>query len=138
MRAVLDPNVLVSAVLSRGGTPAALLRAWLDGGYEMVVSPALLGELERVLGYPKIAKRVSSAEARELVDMLRLQADLVDDPIDDPAGAPSVRSPDPDDDYLIALAQVATALIVSGDSDLQGLADQIPVYTPAAFLTLLA
>lgn len=134
MRAVLDPNVVVSAVLSRGGAPAALLRAWLDGAYQLVVSPALLAELERVLGYPKIARRVSATEARELLDMLRLQADL----ISDPGSAPSVRSPDPDDDYLICLAEAAPAVLVSGDSDLHGLADQIPVYTPAAFLILLA
>ena len=133
MRAVLDPNVIVSAILSRGGRPATLLRAWLDGGYELVVSPALLGELERALGYPKIASRVSPDEARELLDVLRLQAELVNDP----EGVPSVRSPDPDDDYLIGLAEDSLAVIVSGDTDLHGLAEQIPVYTPAAFLALL-
>ena len=73
---------------------------------QLVVSSALLGELERVLGYPKIATRISPHEARELLDVLRLQA--------------------------------ATAVVVSGDSDLLGLADQIPVYTPTAFLALLA
>ncbi len=133
MQAVLDPNVVVSAVLSRAGTPAALLRAWLDGAYELIVSPALLGELERVLGYPKIASRVSPDEARDLLDVLRLQARI----IDDPDNAPSVRSPDPNDDYLICLAEAAPAVIVSGDSDLLGLTEQIPVYTPAAFLALL-
>ncbi len=134
MRAVLDPNVIVSAVLSRSGTPAMLLGAWLDGAYQLVVSPALLDELERVFGYPKIAKRVSPPEARELLDVLRLHAEFVDDP----RGAPAVRSPDPDDDYLICLAEAGTAVIVSGDTDLRSLADQIPVYTPAAFLALLA
>lgn len=133
MRAVLDPNVIVSAVLSRGGTPAAVLRAWVDGGYELVVSPALLAELERVLGYPKIAQRVSPTQARELLDMLGRDAELVADP----GGEPPVRSPDPDDDYLICLAQAATAVIVSGDADLRGLADQLPVYSPASFLALL-
>ncbi len=134
MRAVLDPNVIVSAVLSRSGTPAMLLGAWLDGAYQLVVSPALLDELERVFGYPKIAKRVSPPEARELLDVLRLHAEFVDDS----RGAPAVRSPDPDDDYLICLAEAGTAVIVSGDTDLRSLADQIPVYTPAAFLALLA
>lgn len=127
--------MLVSAVLSAGGTPAALLRAWLAGGYELVVSPALLGELERVLGYPKIAKRVSAEEARELLDVLRVHGDLLNDPGGDQAQ--QVRSPDPGDDYLIALANTAAAVIVSGDADLLGLADQIPVYNPAAFLALL-
>lgn len=133
MRAVLDPNVLVSALLSRSGTPAALLRAWLDGAYELVVSPALLGELERVFGYPKIAARIAPDEAREFLDVLRAQAATVLDP----PTAPAVRSPDPDDDYLIALGAAATAVIVSGDSDLLGLAEKIPVYSSAAFLALL-
>lgn len=53
MRAVLDPNVVVSAALSRSGTPAKLLRAWLEGAYELVASPSLLGEPEEALGSPK-------------------------------------------------------------------------------------
>lgn len=138
VRAVLDPNVLVAAVLSRGGTPAALLRAWLDGAFELVVSPLLLDELERVLRYPKIAARVGPPEAGELMAMLRRQAELVADPDPHSVGGPVVSSPDPDDDYLIFLARVGTAVLVSGDSDLTGLAGRIPVYTPAAFRDLLA
>jgi uncharacterized protein len=134
MRAVLDPNVIVSAALSRSGTPAKVLRAWLEGAYEMVVSPSLLSELERVLGYPKIARRVTRHEADELLDLLRRQAELVGDP-EDP---PTIKSPDPDDDYLISLAEAARAVIVSGDAHLQSLADRIPVYASAAFLALLA
>ena len=133
MRAVLDPNVIVSAVLSRSGTPAKVLRAWLDGAYELVASSALLAELQRVLEYPKIASRVSPSEAAELLDLLRRQARLVADP----ESPPTVRSPDPGDDYLISLAEAAQAVIVSGDADLQGLADRAPVYTPAAFLAFL-
>lgn len=133
MRAVLDPNVIVSAVLSRSGTPAKVLRAWLDGAYELVASSALLAELQRVLEYPKIASRVSPTEAAELLDLLRRQARLVADP----ESPPTVRSPDPGDDYLISLAEAAQAVIVSGDTDLQNVADQAPVYTPAAFLAFL-
>jgi uncharacterized protein len=134
MRAVLDPNVTVSAALSRSGTPAKLLRAWLEGAYEMVVSPSLLSELERVLDYPKIARRVTRSEADELLDLLRRQAEQVADPEDPPI----VKSSDPDDDYLISLGEAAHAVIVSGDAHLQSLADRIPVYTPAAFLALLS
>ncbi len=134
MRAVLDPNVLISAVLSRGGTPAALVRAWLAGAYELVVSPALLDELERVLGYPKIASRVPHAQARELVELLRNRADQVADP----DTVPAIHSPDPDDDYLIALAADSRAVLVSGDTHLHGLTGQLPVYTPVAFSSLLA
>lgn len=48
-------------------------------------------------------------------------------------------SPDPDDDYLIALARVAGAdYLVSGDRHLLDLADpDPPVLTPRQFLRLL-
>ena len=35
MKAVLDPNVVISALLSRTGAPAAVFRAWLEGEYGM-------------------------------------------------------------------------------------------------------
>jgi putative PIN family toxin of toxin-antitoxin system len=133
LRAVLDANVIVSAVLSRSGAPAKVLRAWLEGAYELAVSPSLLRELERVLDYPKIADRITRREAEELLGLLRRQAESMDDP----EGPPVITSPDPDDDYLISLAEAARAVIVSGDAHLQSVAEQIPVFTPAAFLALL-
>lgn len=134
MRAVLDVNVLIAAALSPRGTPAAVLRAWLDGAFELVVSPLLLDELERALGYPKIRARITEAECGELLDLLRRSTDL----LADPAGPPPVRSPDPDDDYLLALASDAHAVVVSGDRHLLVLGDRFPVYSPAAFLAMLA
>jgi len=133
LRAVLDPNVIISAVLSPSGAPARVVRHWLDGAYELVVSPMLLDELSRALAYPKLRKRISAAEAEELLHLLQSDADVVQDP----TGAPPVRSPDPDDDYLIALAASAQAVLVSGDTDLLGLDDDIPASSPADFLRRL-
>jgi putative PIN family toxin of toxin-antitoxin system len=129
MRAVLDVNVLVAAILSREGAPAQLLRLWREGRFELVLSPALLDELQRVLAYPKIRRRIPEAEAAEFVTLLRREpvtADL--------AAVPPIRSSDPDDDYLIGLAQATQAAIVSGDAHLLDLSDRIPVFAPAAFL----
>jgi putative PIN family toxin of toxin-antitoxin system len=133
VRAVLDPNVIISAVLSRSGAPARVMTAWLEGRYELVVSPLLLEELERALSYPKLRKRITEAEMRELLDLLRREADLWDDP----SGSPPVRSPDPGDDYLITLAAATQSIIVSGDRHLLVLSDELPVYTSAAFLSLI-
>lgn len=133
MRAVLDANVLISALLAPGGTEALVLRAWLEGAYELVVSASLLAELERALAYPRLRERIDPNEAMEFLDLLRREAEQVDDP-DDP---PSVRSPDPGDDYLIALAETAPAVIVAGDGHLLRLAERVPVYSPAAFLGLI-
>lgn len=133
MRAVLDPNVIVSALISPRGAPARILREWLDGGYELVVSPLLLAELERVLGYPKLRKRVTKAESQELIELLGRGADLRADPAD----APPVRSSDPGDDYLLALAAASNAVIVSGDRHLLGLTQDLPVYSPTEFLQVI-
>lgn len=134
MRAVLDPNVIISALLAPDGSPAQVVRAWLHGGYELVCSEKLLAELQRALAYPKLRSRIPAVDAHELVSLLGREAEMLDDPAD----APSVRSPDPDDDYLIVLAERARAALVSGDGHLLGLRDQLPVYSPAQFLALLA
>ena len=134
MRAVLDVNVIIAAVLAPARPPAKLFRAWLQGEYELVVSAHLLEELERALAYPKLRKRVSQTQAEQLADLLRRGGEVRHDP----AGAPPLRSPDPGDDYVIALAASARAVIVSGDAHLLGLGGgDFPVYTPAAFLELL-
>lgn len=133
MRAVLDANVIISALLAPAGSPAMVMRSWLDGAFELIVSEALLEELERALGYPKLRTRIEASEAQALVELLRRSAEMIDDP-EEP---PRVRSADPGDDYLIALAAFAQAAIVSGDRHLLVLADRLPVYSPADFLTLI-
>lgn len=98
-----------------------------------MVSPLLLAELERALGYSKLRDRVKKDETQELLEILARAGVTVRDP----GVPPEVRSPDPGDDYLIALARVSRSMLVSGDGDLLGLSDQIPVYSPAQFLALI-
>lgn len=133
MRAVLDVNVIISGLLSPQGAPARVLTAWLEGGYDLVVSPLLLEELERALGYPKVRKRVSEAEAQEVLDLLRREAEQREDP----PGPPPSRSADPGDDYVITLAADAQSVIVSGDRHLLDMRKELPVYTPSEFLSLV-
>jgi uncharacterized protein len=133
VRAVLDPNVIISALLSPEGSPARILRAWIQGDFELVMSPLLLDELRRALAYPKLRKRIEPGEADRVVQWLRTTAILEGDP-EDPS---PVRSPDPGDDYLIALARNVGAALISGEQDLLGLARVFPVFSPARFLYLL-
>ena len=110
-----------------------MLRLWLEGASDLVCSPLLLDELSRALAYPKLAKHIDADEAGELANILRRGSLLVEDP----QTPPSVASSDPDDDYLIALAQISRSALVSGDRDLLELSEQIPVYSPAAFVSLI-
>ena len=134
MRAVLDPSVIISGLLSRSGQPARLLEAWAGGGFELVVSEALLAELARALEYPRLAGRVSSDERSRLLELLRSEAEISPDP-DDPPGR---RSIDPGDDYLIALSADQRVPLVSGDKHLTDLADELPILTPRQLLDLVS
>lgn len=51
-RAVLDTNVLISALLFPG-LPSRLVTAWQEGLLVPVVSPTILDEYLRALAYPK-------------------------------------------------------------------------------------
>ena len=133
MRAVFDCNVLISALLAPRGAPAQLLSRWRDGEFELIVSDKVLAELERALAYPRVAERISAEDASEFVAFLRRAAKLASDP-----DVAVTRSPDPDDDYLIALAESQGAYVVSGDSHLLGLSQTLPVLSPREFLERLA
>jgi putative PIN family toxin of toxin-antitoxin system len=131
LRVVLDPGVLVSAVISRTGPPAEILDRWRDGEFDLLVSPKLLDELEDVLLRPKFREVASDEEAHAYVEALAREALLVRDPEE----IPPVTA-DPGDDYLVALAvAVAAEAIVSGDKHLTELVDPpVPVLTPREFL----
>jgi putative toxin-antitoxin system toxin component, PIN family len=126
-RAVLDPSVLVSALITPAGTPAKLLEEARAGGLELVVSPLLLQELEEVLEREKFRRYVDLDTVGDYIDLLRREALLAADP----EGPPPLRCADPDDDYLIALAHDCSAVLVSGDTHLLDLADKAPILSPA-------
>jgi putative PIN family toxin of toxin-antitoxin system len=132
VRAVLDASIIVSALLSPQGAPAKTLLAWREGRFELIASPALLDELERVLGYPKLRRHIPPASADAVIALLEHEATIAADVVD-----PVPRSPNPDDDYLIALAERERAALVSGDADVLALRGQLPVFGAGEFLEWL-
>jgi putative PIN family toxin of toxin-antitoxin system len=132
-RAVLDPGVLVSALITPTGTPAKLLTATRSGSFELIASPLLLEELKLVLLREKFRRYVDLDVVDRYIELLRRDAAMAADP----AEPPPIRCSDPDDDYLIALAHSRSAALVSGDGHLLELAGKIPVFTPSEFLAAL-
>jgi putative PIN family toxin of toxin-antitoxin system len=124
--------VLVSAALSRSGTPAKLIEAARAGQLALVVSALLVGELDDVLGRERIVARLDPV-ALVLLHRVLAEAPLVDDP------EAAAVSRDPTDDYLIALARTSAAdCIISGDKDLVSLVGlEPPVLTPIQALARL-
>ena len=133
-RVVFDPGVLIAALISSQGAPRALLRAWMEGGCELLVSPKLLAELARVLARQKFRRYFTEAEAQAYVAFLERFATVCPD-----VESPNRCSPDPGDDYLLALAHSQAAdFLVSGDPDLCQLdSAQPPVVTPRMLLNRL-
>lgn len=133
MRAVVDVTVLISGALSAKGSSAEILRAGRDGEFELVVSELLLAELGRTLTYPKLRRQIPPEKAVAYLSWVRDHGTVAEDP----TWSPSVRSRDPDDDYLIALAIDRRAYLVTGDQDLLILARDFPIMTPKQFLAEL-
>jgi uncharacterized protein len=135
LRVVIDPGVLIAALISPKGAPRALLRAWIDGAFELVVSPALISELQRVLKRDKFRSYVSLRDAEAYVGLLRRFATLAPDvePL-------SRLSPDPGDEYLLSLAAAqAVDYLISGDPHLTGIKrSPIPILTPRTIVDRLA
>ena len=102
----------------------------MDGGFELIVSSLVLAELRRALAYPKLRKRIAAEDAARFVAWLGRSATVAEDPAD----PPPLRSPDPGDDYLLALAATARAALVTGDRHLLSLDTGLPIYAPAEFL----
>jgi putative PIN family toxin of toxin-antitoxin system len=110
MRVVLDTNILVSALLVQLGYPAAIYRGWQEGHFTLLTCREQLDEVKTTLRKPAIAARIKPYKAGRLVNDLRELAETID-------RLPRVeRSPDPTDDFLLALSQAGKAdYLVTGD-----------------------
>jgi putative PIN family toxin of toxin-antitoxin system len=126
VRVLLDTNVLISAILFRG-LPRSLLDRAIRGELDLVTSPALLDELERIMSD---RFHVPSELARLARSELEILAEVVV-----PDDVPAV-SRDPDDDQVLAAAVAGEAeAIVTGDRDLLILETHrgIAILSPADF-----
>lgn len=110
MRVILDTNILVAALITRGTPPDLLYEAWRDGRFGLFTSEPQVEELRRVTRREGIRFRIHPAEAGRMVNDLRRLATTI-------ADLPVVEvSPDPYDNVLLAMAQAAqTEVLVTGD-----------------------
>jgi uncharacterized protein len=110
VRLVADTNILISALLAGNSLPAHLITLWREGHFDLLTSSDQLDELMRVTRYPKIRERLAPALAGRLINEIRDLAILLTE-------LPAVTaSPDPHDNYLLAMAVSGSAdFLVTGD-----------------------
>ena len=137
IRAVLDVNTLVSAVIN---VPLSVSRAiyqhFIQKHFELITSPSLIEELEDVLNRDHVMKlhKRSPAELQKFISQLAKLSLVVPETTE----IEIVR--DPDDDKIIAAAIEGKAdYIVSRDRDLLDLKEYegIKIVSPETFIHLL-
>jgi putative PIN family toxin of toxin-antitoxin system len=118
VRVVLDTNVVLSALVFRGGAAGQVRQAWQRGRVLPLASTATVQELVRVLAYPKF--RLSQLEQDELLADYLPYAEVVRI-AQPPPTVPDCR--DAGDLPFLYLAVTGKAqVLVSGDRDLLALA----------------
>lgn len=112
MRLILDTNILISALMVRDTPPDMIYDAWRLGRFELASCELQLQEINLVSRRPALEKRLKPVEAGKMVNDIRRLALLFDQ-------LPQVDiSPDPNDNFLLALAGVsASDFIVTGDKN---------------------
>jgi putative PIN family toxin of toxin-antitoxin system len=130
VRVVLDTNVFVSAVFFIG-PPYKVLQAWRDGRIQIVLSPEILEEYQRV--GVALAELYPGVELDPILDLLTVQAQLITAP-----ELPEPACQDPDDDKFLACALGSrTRILISGDKHLLKMSGYrgIEVVRPREFLS---
>jgi hypothetical protein len=136
IRAVVDTNVMVSAVISEHGVPRRILLAWQNEKFSMLTSARIIAEVSRVLRHPRIREtyHLTEDDIERVQQMLETDAVVLADLYE------INRSPDPEDDVFLACAVEGQAdYLVSGDDDLLQLKfyQGVQVVSPAVFSAIL-
>jgi putative PIN family toxin of toxin-antitoxin system len=136
MRAVVDTNILIRAVIKPDGTVGPVLRHLVQGDYMLVYSRPLLAELLEKLELPRIRKKyaITDDDIADLMALFVLRGELVI-----PERTVTVCR-DPEDNMVIEAALAGEApWVVTGDEDLLSLGtyETVSFVTARAFLQRL-
>ena len=130
LKAVLDTNLYISAFAFSRGRNAVLWAAALSGRFRLIVSPAIIEEMSRVL------RRDFDWSEDRVQKAVRAVARTAGRGIVIPRRTVDAVAADPDDNRILECAAEGKAdLIVSNDHHLLDLKDWdgIPIVSPADF-----
>ncbi len=139
MRAVLDANVFVSALISSQGPSAQLIKLGVEASaFELVTSPSILIEIRRSLSYQRVRRylKETDIELDRWVAAIGVMSDVVDETQRD---VRVVTADHDDDKYLSTALEGRAGFVVSGDRHLLDLKEYqgIQIVPPRAFLEML-
>ena len=113
LRIVVDTNIWIRALLG-GQVSLPVLQALKENRFQLLISDALLAELETVVKRPRLATRMATQDIDDLLAALLWHGELVELRTIPP------RCRDPKDHPVLATAIDGRAdAVVSGDGDLR-------------------
>jgi putative PIN family toxin of toxin-antitoxin system len=136
IRAVVDLNIIVSALISPRGTPARVIALWQRGAFALVFSAPMLQTLKEVLGTRRLRRQfIDPHDAESLMHDLETLAAVMPG---DVTVTGVVRDPD-DDEVLAAAVEGDVDYVVTGDNDLLvlGRYEAVPIVSPASFIEII-
>lgn len=136
MRAVVDTNIFIRALIRPQGTVGPVIPRLAKGDYTLVYSVPTRNELIAKLALPRIRVkyRLTDTEVEALLDLIALRGELVT------PGRKVKVCRDPKDDMFIEAALAGAAdCVVTGDDDLLSLKkfETVRFITPRLFLAAL-
>jgi uncharacterized protein len=134
LKAVLDTNIYIAAFQYPRGRNAALWRAARDGRFRLIVSPAIVRELARVL------RSDFEWQDERVEKLMRRVADVAGRGVVNPRATVDAPIADPDDNRILECAVTGKAdIIVSNDHHLLDLKtfSGIPIVAGVDFRRML-
>lgn len=135
VKAVIDTNVFVSSLIGKTKTnPKEIIDNFKKNKFSLVLSPAILKEIEETFKEPELKSIVKEDEAFNLIGLIRIKGLFVV-----PGHKINICRDVHDNKILEAALETKADFIVTGDKDLLVLKSfrGIPIVSPKEFLSKL-
>jgi len=133
MKLVLDTNIFISGLLFPKSSAGKIVSLCLDEKFELCLSKSMIAEVERVLFYPKIRKRLklTDSEIENYCSLLNFSAKIFE------TKHIKAKVPkDHKDDHVLATFLASEAdYLITGDDDLLCLNDQYQIISLKDFVS---
>lgn len=138
IRAVINTDILISGILSAGGSPGEIVDLWLAGEFTLLASNQMLAECERILEHPTLQEnlRLAAVPKDDLMAMLRDRSERTVEPRSNLSSL--IRNPF--EEMVLASAVAGHAdYLVTEEEDLLALGEYegVTIISPEQFVQIM-